>query len=128
MFLHTISMAILEYDGLLDIGPVEYSMIFNRGNGDWNTADKWNIGRIPTQDDVVTVVNESTINDTDAVCKSIIEIGAQGKVIVEPATQLEVKTTINNTHADRLHIKASSGTPNGTLIFKTLKLIPFQQQ
>lgn len=113
-----------QYDGLLDIGPVEYSMIFNRGNGDWNTADKWNIGRIPTQDDVVTVVNESTINDTDAVCKSIIEIGAQGKVIVEPATQLEVKTTINNTHADRLHIKASSGTPNGTLIFQNAEADP----
>ena len=73
---------------------------------------------------MVTVVNESTINDTDAVCKSIIEIGAQGKVIVEPATQLEVKTTINNTHADRLHIKASSGTPNGTLIFQNAEADP----
>ncbi len=113
-----------QYDGLLDIGPVEYSLIFNRANGNWNTADKWNIGRIPTQDDVVTVVDESTINNSDAVCKSIIEIGVQGKVIVEPTAQLEVKTRINNTHADRLHIKASSGSPNGTLIFHNAESNP----
>lgn len=106
------------YNDTIDIGPVEYSIIFNRGDGNWNTAGKWNIDRIPHQYDVVTVIDESTVNDANAICKSIIEIGEQGKVIITPNNQLEVKTIINNTHVDRLHIKASLGNPNGTLIFQ----------
>ncbi|OQB31099.1 MAG: hypothetical protein BWY08_00675 [Bacteroidetes bacterium ADurb.Bin174] len=113
-----------QYNGSLDIGPVEYSIIFNRGDGNWNAPGKWNIDRIPHQHDVVTVIDESTVNITDAVCKSIIEIGEQGKVTVTPANQLDVKTTISNTHVDRLHIKASSENPNGTLIFQNLASNP----
>lgn len=106
------------YNGRIDIGAVEYSMIFNRGNGIWNNIAKWNVGRIPTEHDVVTVVNEVTVTNPDAVSKSIILIGEAGKIYIDTLAQLEVKTTINNTNPDKIHIKASATSPNGTLIFR----------
>ncbi|MDD4490116.1 MAG: hypothetical protein PHD30_06400 [Paludibacter sp.] len=105
------------YNGRIDIGAVEYSMIFNRGNGNWQSISKWNIERIPTVHDIVTVLNEVTVINTDAVCKSIILIGNNGKIIIDTLSQLDVNTTINNTNKDKIHIKASSSSPNGTLIF-----------
>jgi len=105
------------YDGRIDIGAVEYAMIFNRGNGDWSSNVKWNIGRVPTEHDLVTIIDQATVTATDAVCKSIISIGNVGRIYVEPATQLDVKTSINNSDANKILIKASANTPNGTLIF-----------
>ncbi|MEA4974340.1 MAG: hypothetical protein VB046_01235 [Paludibacter sp.] len=106
------------YNGRIDIGAVEYSMIFDRGNGVWNNIAQWNVGRIPTEHDVVTVVNEVTVTNVDAVSKSIISIGEAGKIQIDTMAQLEVKTTINNTSPDKIHIKASATSPNGTLIFR----------
>ncbi|MDO9634133.1 MAG: hypothetical protein Q7J05_03695 [Paludibacter sp.] len=106
------------YDGIIDIGPVEYSMIFKNGNGNWNSSAGWNVGRIPNEYDIVTVLDETSVTVSDAVCKSIIQIGNSGKIIIEPASQLEVKTTINNTNANNILVKASTLSPNGTLIFQ----------
>lgn len=106
------------YNGRVDIGAVEYSMIFDRGDGNWNSIAKWNVGRLPTEHDVVTIVNIATVTNVDAVSKSIISIGEAGKIYVDTLAQLDVKTTINNTNPDKIHIKASATSPNGTLIFR----------
>jgi len=113
-----------NYIDSVDIGAVEYSMIFNKGNGNWNSSANWNIGRIPDEKDLVTILNETTIANNDAVCRSILSIGAAGKISVEPTAQLQVKGTINNTNADKLTIKASSTLSNGTLIFHNPENLP----
>lgn len=106
------------YNDRIDIGAVEYSMIFDRGNGNWNNIAKWNVGRLPTEHDVVTLLNEASVTNSEAVCKSIISIAETGKLLVNPSAQLDVKTTISNTNANKILIKASSTLPNGTLIFR----------
>jgi hypothetical protein len=112
------------YNGQIDIGAVEYSMIFNRGDGSWGNLNRWNVSRVPTEYDVVTVLDAVMVSASDAVCKSIIEIGSSGKITIDTASQLEVKTTINNTDANKIHIKASQDSPNGTLIFRNPTSFP----
>ena len=43
------------YDGNVDIGAVEYSMISKNPNSNWTTASDWRIGRVPTANDIVTI-------------------------------------------------------------------------
>jgi len=112
------------YDGTIDIGAVEYSMIHQTVAGEWSTTTGWNIGRIPTTDDIVTIRSNTTVNTPNAVCKSIIAIADNVTLTINPAMQLKVTTKIINTNADKLIVKASETLANGTLIFqdKTIKL------
>ena len=113
------------YDGIIDIGPVEYSQIYKNGSGTWNTAAGWNTGRIPTTDDVVTIRSATNVNSTNAVCKSIIAIDENATLTISPAAQLVVSTSINNPYSDRLIVKSSVTQPNGTLIFHNTTNNPY---
>lgn len=108
---------IRNYNGRVDIGAVEYSMVFDRDNGSWNSSANWNIDRVPDKNDVITILKTATVDDTNAVGKSIIAIQGAGKLIINPSSQLNVTNTINNTEVDKLVIKASPTSSNGTLIF-----------
>jgi hypothetical protein len=112
------------YNGRVDIGAIEYSLIFNQGNGNWSTPGNWHIGRIPDEYDLVTIHDTVTVNNNSAVCKSIIEISDTGQVIIETASQLEVKNTINNLNANKILVKASTTSSNGTLIFNNPAELP----
>jgi len=113
------------YDTTIDIGAVEYSEIYQNGSGTWNTVAGWNTGRIPTTDDVVTIRSATTVNSTDAVCKSIINIESGASLTINPAAQLIVSTSVSNTSSDRLIIKSSTTQPNGTLIFHNTSYNPY---
>lgn len=108
---------IRNYNGRTDIGSVEYSMIFDKMNGNWNTADNWNIGRLPDENDIVTISKETIVNDNNARCHSIISIGNTGKITIDPSAQLVVESAINNINAQKIIIKASPESSNGTFIF-----------
>lgn len=105
------------YDGGLDIGAVEYSMFFDQGDGMWNESGKWSIGRNPGLYDRVTILNESTVDQPDAVCDGIIGFGNSGKLTVETDAQLEVTNEIANSDAEKIIVKSAQGAVNGTLIF-----------
>lgn len=105
------------YDTQVDMGAVEYSMIFDKGTGSWHNTNNWNIGRTPHRYDIVSVRNLATVMTDDGVCKSIIQISENGKLTVNAGKQLDVKTTINNTNSEKIVIKADETLPNGTLIF-----------
>jgi len=105
------------YNGTIDIGPVEYSEIFQNGTGTWSTATGWNTGRIPTSNDIVTIRSATTVSTTDAVCKSIISIDPGASLTINTASQLNVLNSITNTNSNLLIVNSTAGQANGTLIF-----------
>lgn len=116
------------YDGNVDIGAVEYSMITKNPVSNWTTASDWRIGRVPTVDDIVTIRTATQVAITNAVCKKILAIESGASLTVNAGSQLTVSETITNTDANRLIIKAKSSTAettaNGSLIFQNTSANP----
>ncbi len=117
------------YDGTVDIGAVEYSMITKNPGSNWATASDWRIGRVPNVDDIVTIRTATQVAIPNAVCKKILAIESGASLTVNAGSQLTVSETITNTDANRLIIKAKSSTAdtttaNGSLIFHNLKENP----
>lgn len=116
------------YDGTVDIGAVEYSMITKNPGSNWATASDWRIGRVPTVDDIVTIRTATQVAITNAVCKKILAIESGASLTVNAGSQLTVSETITNTDANRLIIKAKSSTAettaNGSLIFQNTSANP----
>lgn len=109
------------YDTTVDIGAIEYSLVYEKGVDNWNSPSHWNIGRIPTELDVVSVRSNSVVNTVDAVAKKIIEIKENVSLTINADKMLVVSETINNTVPERLIIKSSASAEdtlaNGTLIY-----------
>ena len=109
------------YDGTVDIGAVEYSLVYEKGNNSWESPLHWNIGRTPTVNDVIAIRENCVVTSTTATAKKIVEIKANKSLSINPGQQLTVTDTILNTFPERLIIKAKSSTAdttaNGTLIF-----------
>lgn len=112
------------YDGNVDIGAVEYSMISKNPGSNWATASDWRIGRVPTVDDIVTIRTATQVAITNAVCKKILAIESGASLTVNAGSQLIVSETINNTDVNRLIVRASSSEPNGSLIFQNTSANP----
>ncbi len=116
------------YDGTVDIGAVEYSMITKNPGSNWATASGWRIGRVPTVDDIVTIRTATQVATINAVCKKILAIESGASLTVNAGSQLVVSETIANTDANRLIVKAKSSTAdttkNGTLIFHNTSANP----
>jgi hypothetical protein len=112
------------YDGNVDIGAVEYSMISKNPNSNWTTASDWRIGRVPTVNDIVTIRTATQVATTNAVCKKILAIESGASLTVNAGSQLIVSETINNTDVNRLIVRASSSEPNGSLIFQNTSANP----
>ncbi len=116
------------YDGTVDIGAVEYSMITKNPGSNWTTASDWRIGRVPTVDDIVTIRTATQVATINAVCKKILAIESGASLTVNAGSQLTVSETITNTDANRLIVKAKSSTAettkNGTLIFHNTSANP----
>jgi len=114
------------YNRTIDIGAVEYSEVYTGSTQKWETAGDWNIGRIPTTDDIVTIHSATTVNTINAVCKAISSIDAGASLTINAGQQLVVSGSITNTYATRLIVKAASDniTPNGTLIFHNPQASP----
>lgn len=112
------------YDGNVDIGAVEYSMITKNPGSNWATASDWRIGRVPTVDDIVTIRTATQVAITNAVCKKILAIESGASLTVNAGSQLIVSETINNTDVNRLIVRASSSEPNGSLIFQNTSANP----
>lgn len=64
------------------------------GDGDWNTADNWNKGVVPGEEDNVSIIGNATIN-TDVTVKSLT-ISEGGSLTVESGTLNVTKGIINN--------------------------------
>jgi len=107
------------YDTTVDAGAVEYSLIYEKGINNWNTASHWNIGRISTENDVVTIRSRCKVTTENAVCKRIISISDTAYLSIEPNQFLTVKETIENTNPSCLIVRASTdgSSPNGSLVF-----------
>ena len=112
------------YDGAVDIGAVEYSMITKNQGSNWATASDWRIGRVPTVDDIVTIRTATQVTTTNAVCKKILVIESDASLTVNAGSQLVVSETITNTDANRLIVKSSSSEPNGSLFFQNTSANP----
>ena len=112
------------YDGNVDIGAVEYSMISKNPGSNWATASDWRIGRVPTVNDIVTIRTATQVAITNAVCKKILAIESGASLTVNAGSQLIVSETINNTDVNRLIVRASSSEPNGSLIFQNTSANP----
>ena len=112
------------YDGTVDIGAVEYSMITKNPGSNWTTASDWRIGRVPTVNDIVTIRTATQVATTNAVCKKILAIESGASLTVNAGSQLIVSETINNTDVNRLIVRASSSEPNGSLIFQNTSANP----
>lgn len=112
------------YDGNVDIGAVEYSMISKNPGSNWATASDWRIGRVPTVNDIVTIRTATQVAITNAVCKKILAIESGASLTVNAGSQLIVSETINNTDVNRLIVRASSSEPNGSLIFHNTSANP----
>ncbi len=112
------------YDGTVDIGAVEYSMITKNPGSNWTTASDWRIGRVPTFDDIVTIRTATQVATTNAVCKKILAIESGASLTVNAGMQLVVSETITNTDANRLIVKSSSSEPNGSLFFQNTSANP----
>ena len=112
------------YDGTVDIGAVEYSMITKNQGSNWATASDWRIGRVPTVDDIVTIRTATQVATTNAVCKKILAIESGASLTVNAGMQLVVSETITNTDANRLIVKSSSSEPNGSLFFQNTSANP----
>ncbi len=112
------------YDGTVDIGAVEYSMITKNPGSNWTTASDWRIGRVPTIDDIVTIRTATQVATTNAVCKKILAIESGASLTVNAGMQLVVSETITNTDANRLIVKSSSSEPNGSLFFQNTSANP----
>ncbi len=112
------------YDGTVDIGAVEYSMISKNPGSNWTTASDWRIGRVPTIDDIVTIRTATQVATTNAVCKKILAIESGASLTVNAGMQLVVSETITNTDANRLIVKSSSSEPNGSLFFQNTSANP----
>src|ERR1035437_7775916 len=82
------------YNGTIDIGAVEYSEVYQNGAGNWSLPTGWNTGRIPNASDIVTINSATTVNTTNAVCKSIIFINTGASLTISPAMQLNVTNSI----------------------------------
>ena len=110
------------YDGIVDIGAVEYSLVYEKGNNSWESPLHWNIGRTPTVNDVIAIRENCVVTSTTATAKKIVEIKANKSLSINPGQQLTVTDTILNTFPERLIIKAKSSTAdttaNGSLIFQ----------
>lgn len=109
------------YDGIVDIGAVEYSLVYEKGNNSWESPLHWNIGRTPTVNDVIAIRENCEVTSTTATAKKIVEIKANKSLSINPGQLLTITETIQNTFPERLIIKAKSSTAdttkNGTLIF-----------
>lgn len=112
------------YDGTVDIGAVEYSMITKNPGSNWTTASDWRIGRVPTVDDIVTIRTATQVATTNAVCKKILAIESGASLTVNAGMQLVVSETITNADANRLIVKASSSESNGSLFFQNTPANP----
>ena len=107
------------YDTTVDVGAVEYSLIYEKGINNWNTASHWNIGRVSTENDMVTIRSRCKVTTANAVCKKIISIGDTAYLSIEPNQFLTVKETIQNTNPSCLIVRASTdgSSSNGSLVF-----------
>lgn len=106
------------FDGTIDIGAIEYSLVYDKGTNDWSNSAHWNIGRIPTSDDVIAIRNNVLVNTSDAICKKIIEISTGKTLTINAGMELTVNESIQTANQpDKIVIKASSTTTNGSLIF-----------
>jgi len=112
------------YDGIVDIGAVEYSMITKNPGSNWATASDWRIGRVPTVDDIVTIRTATQVATINAVCKKILAIESGASLTVNAGSQLVVSETITNADANRLIVKASSSESNGSLFFQNTPANP----
>jgi len=114
------------YDTTVDVGAIEYSLIYEKGINNWNTASHWNIGRISTENDVVTVRSRCKVTTDNAICKKIIGISDTAYLSIEPNQLLTVKETIQNTNPASLIVRASTdgSTYNGSLIFHNASSSP----
>ena len=116
------------YDGIVDIGAVEYSLVYEKGNNSWESPLHWNIGRTPTVNDVIAIRENCEVTSTTATAKKIVEIKANKSLSINPGQLLTITETIQNTFPERLIIKAKSSTAettaNGSLIFHNLPANP----
>lgn len=107
----------------VDIGAVEYSLIFNKGNGNWSDNTKWNIGRTSYEKDHVTITDKATVTSEDAVCTSLFFGNTNSLLQINAEKYLRVLGNIYNTQANRILIKASNSQPNGSLVFNNPKAL-----
>jgi hypothetical protein len=114
------------YDTTIDAGAIEYSLIYEKGINNWNTASHWNIGRISTENDVVTIRSRCKVTTENAICKKIIGISDTAYLSIEPNQFLTVKETIQNTNPSCLIVRASTdgSSPNGSLVFHNAESNP----
>ncbi len=105
------------YMNQIDIGAVEYSLIFNQGNGNWSDNTKWNIGRTSYDKDHVTISDKATVTTENAICTSLFFENGNSFLQINTGKYLRVLGNIHNTQANRILIKASNSQANGSLIF-----------
>lgn len=88
-------------------------------DGDWDDASTWSPASVPTKDHDVTIAHNVTVTNNAAHANSVNI--TYGTLTIDPDAALVVETTVkvNNgsTTAEKLHIKAASGSANGALIW-----------
>jgi hypothetical protein len=84
------------YNDTIDIGAVEYSMVYSTGTNSWETPSHWNIGRIPTVNDLVSIRANCVVKSKTAVSRKILEIKENTRLTIDTAQMLTISETINN--------------------------------
>ena len=92
------------------------------GDGDWNTASNWSPACVPTSGHDVTISAEVTVDEDDAVAKSVTIVSG-GKLTIEPTGVLEVQGAITNDNSSRLVIETDD-EHQGALIYDISQTAP----